>query len=122
MEELKNLILQYNSNQVKVITNLSEFDWQMIPDYKKIAVYRVIQELFINAKKHSGCARITLMTKDVEKKRVITYTDDGIGCDISRVKTNGLINAENRMENIKGKLTFETSPRLGFRAILLFQK
>ncbi|WP_132066215.1 tetratricopeptide repeat-containing sensor histidine kinase [Aquimarina spinulae] len=120
--ELINLIQQYNTSDVSVITNVSEFEWTTIPDYKKIAVYRVLQELFINAKKHSHCKRITLMVKDSDKKRVIKYIDNGKGCNISTIKTNGLVNAENRIENIKGKLTFETSPEQGFRATIVFQK
>ncbi len=120
--ELMNLIQQYNTSDVSVITNVSEFEWTAIPDYKKIAVYRVLQELFINAKKHSHCKRITLMVKDSDKKRVIKYIDNGKGCNIGVIKTNGLVNAENRIENIKGKLTFETSPEQGFRATIVFQK
>ncbi|WP_159025426.1 tetratricopeptide repeat-containing sensor histidine kinase [Aquimarina sp. Aq78] len=120
--ELMNLIQQYNTGDVSVITNVSEFEWTAIPDYKKIAVYRVLQELFINAKKHSDCKRITLMAKDSEKKRVIKYIDNGKGCNINAIKTNGLVNAENRIENIKGKFTFETSPKQGFRATIVFQK
>ncbi|WP_299434968.1 hypothetical protein [uncultured Aquimarina sp.] len=119
-KELLNLIQQYNTNAVRVITNLSEIEWTTTPDYKKIAVYRVLQELFVNAKKHSDCKRITLIARDSEKKRVITYTDDGVGCNISTVKTNGLVNAENRIDNIKGKLTFETSSGEGFRATIVF--
>ncbi|MDY8134856.1 ATP-binding protein [Aquimarina sp. 2201CG5-10] len=119
-EELKNLILQYNTNQVKVITNISEFDWQMISDYKRIAIYRVIQELFINAKKHSSCTKITLIIKDQDKKRIITYRDNGIGVNIETIKKNGLVNAESRIENINGKFNFDTSPGNGFRAQISF--
>ncbi|WP_303318514.1 hypothetical protein Q4Q34_04175 [Flavivirga abyssicola] len=121
-KELKNLIVQYNTNHVNVITNLDDYDWQMIADYKKIAVYRVIQELLINAKKHSGCKRITLMLNDKAQNRIITYTDNGVGCIKSNIKSNGLANAENRINNIKGTFNFDTSLGNGFKATIIFQK
>ncbi len=117
-EELKNLIIQYNTGSVNVITNLEDFEWSKIADHKKIAIYRVLQELFINTKKHSNCKRITLMLKDKGVNRIITYTDDGVGFNKNKVKFNGLSNAENRIENIGGSFNFETNPDKGVKVII----
>lgn len=121
-EELSNLILQYNSNHVKVITNLSEFNWHLIQNYKKYEIYRVIQELLINTKKHSKCKRISLIFNEENKNRIITYTDDGVGSNMIHIKKNGLNNAENRIKKINGVFTFDTSPEKGFRAKIIFKK
>ncbi len=117
-EELKNLIIQYNTGNVNVITNLEDFEWSKVADHKKIAIYRVLQELFINTKKHSNCKRITLMLKDKGVNRIITYTDDGVGFNKNKVKFNGLNNAENRIENISGSFNFETNPDKGVKVII----
>ena len=121
-EELKNLIIQYNTGNIKVITNLEEFEWLKIADHKKIAIYRVLQELFINAKKHSNCNRITLMFKDKGVGRTITYIDDGIGFTKNKVKFNGIKNAENRIENIGGTFNFETGSDKGVKVIIKIKK
>ncbi len=117
-EELKNLIIQYNTNHVNVITNLDDFEWFTVTDYKKIAIYRVIQELLINTKKHSRCKRVTLIFNDKEQDRIIIYTDDAVGFFKSDIKSHGLANAENRIENIGGTFNFETSPNQGFKAVI----
>jgi signal transduction histidine kinase len=117
-DELRNLILQYNSKDVNVITNLPDLKWTNTSGYKKIAIYRVIQELLINTKKYSNCSKITLIGKDYKKIRTIIYNDNGIGVDKNKINTNGLTNAENRIENVKGTFNFETSIGKGFKAII----
>ena len=121
-KELKNLIQQYNNQNMIVITNVSETDWSTVPDYKKIAVFRVVQELFINTIKHSKANKATLMVKDTGKHRIVTYKDNGIGAIKKNLNINGLANAENRIENIKGEFIFETSPDEGFIATIMFQR
>lgn len=121
-KELKNLILQYNTKDVKVITNVDDFEWQNISDFKKIAIYRVVQELLINTKKHSNCKRVTLILNDKKQNRILTYTDNGDGFDRNNIKINGLANAESRIKNIGGTFSFDTSPKNGFKAMLSIRR
>lgn len=121
-QDLVHLIEQYNTNSSRVVMNLNEFEWNTIAEHKKIAVYRILQELLINTYKYSKCSKITVIVKDDDKERKITYTDNGIGFNKETTKINGLSNAENRIENIGGAFNFETKPNQGFKAILMFQK
>ncbi|KJD37155.1 hypothetical protein PW52_01485 [Tamlana sedimentorum] len=121
-EELNNLLVQYNPTNIQLITNLVEFEWQSIANYKKGEIYLVLQELLVNAKKHSNASIITLILGDNNKQRTITYNDNGDGADLNKERLNGLKNAENRIKNIKGVFNFETSPGKGFQATIVFKK
>lgn len=119
-QNLVHLIQQYNTSSTRVVMNLNEFEWNAIAEHKKIAVYRVLQELLINTYKHSKSSIVTLIVKEDEKERRITYTDNGIGFNKEITKMNGLTNAGNRIENIGGAFNFETKLGQGFKAVLIF--
>jgi len=112
---LNDLLVSYNAENIKVITrNLSKIDWNSVSDLKKIAIFRVLQELMTNMKKHSK-ASITVLTFEKVKKRIIIhYSDNGIGCEL--VKGNGLQNVENRIIPLSGSITFDSKLEKGFKA------
>ena len=112
---LRELISNYNSNDTKIIiNNFSETDWKKINKEKKIIIYRVINELLVNMKKHSQCSIAVLSFKSTFKLLEITYSDDGKGCTKSRFLKNGLQNVENRINSIKGTITFDINK--GFKS------
>lgn len=120
-ESLKYLLIQHNKKDVKVIVNdINTIDWLKVPDYKKLAVHRSLQELMVNMKKHSQAQLVTVVFKTHKNKNEIWYTDDGQGCTLDEIKLSGLSNAEFRIKEIGGKLTFETSQGNGFKAIISF--
>ena len=116
---LNDLLLQYKNDQVNVITlNLSKINWEHIDSIKKVTIYRVLQELMVNMKKHSQASMVVLSFDRIHKKVNITYTDNGIGCHLKK-GTGGLQNVENRMQSINGAITFETETHKGFKATLI---
>jgi len=115
---ITDLLLSYNSNAVNVITKgITTIDWQSLPEIKKIAIYRVLQELMTNMKKHSKANIVVLVFNKENKKISINYKDNGVGCTLK--KYNGLQNTENRIETINGTITFDSSINNGFKANLI---
>lgn len=120
-KSLKFLITQHNTKGLKVMTNvMSGIDWDKISDHKKINIYRSLQELLVNMKKHSNATNVTVIFKSDGKKHVINYTDNGVGTNLGDKLIRGLQNVETRMKNIGGNSTFITSKGKGFKAHLYF--
>lgn len=113
---LKDLLISYKSDTINIITkNSSKVNWDKISNEKKTVIYRVLQELMTNMKKHSK-ASIVVLTFIQNNKLIINYSDNGVGTD--NKKHNGLQNAENRINSINGTITFESKIDTGFKAII----
>ncbi|KJJ37331.1 hypothetical protein MB09_15075 [Aequorivita vladivostokensis] len=114
-EQLNDLLLSYQTETTAISTrNLAILDWKIVPTIKKETVYRVLQELMTNMKKHSGATAVLLNFKQQGKHISIAYSDNGKGCILKN--KNGLQNAENRIQAIKGTIIFESEPGNGFRS------
>lgn len=113
-ELVKDLLENYKSETINVITkNSSKVDWLTISNEKKTVIYRILQELMTNMKKHSK-ASIVVLAFDHAEKLTINYSDNGVGCVLK--KGNGLLNTENRIQAINGTIIFESHPNEGFKA------
>lgn len=111
---LYDLLISYKSNEVSVIaSNLSTMDWKGIDNIKRATIYRVLQELMTNMRKHSKASIVLISFNQTQKKLTIDYKDNGVGCNL--LKNNGLLNAENRMASINGSITFESESNNGFK-------
>jgi signal transduction histidine kinase len=115
--DLKEMMTGFNTQEVNVITNgMDSINWMVLDDNKKIIIYRVIQELLVNMKKHSQCSLVVLTFKKTGNKLEIDYTDNGLGATLEQLNSkNGLQNVENRIQAIKGIITFETKSNKGFK-------
>jgi signal transduction histidine kinase len=122
VSNLKEMMSSFNNNEVNVLVNgIDTINWTTLESNKKITVYRVLQELLVNMKKHSQCSLVVLTFKKNEKKLQIDYSDNGIGATFDEKKSrNGLQNVENRILAIKGTLTFDTKSNKGFKTTILF--
>jgi len=117
-EVVKDLLYSYKNEDVNIITKgMSQVNLNNIDIPKKTVIYRVLQELMTNMKKHSQASLVILTMKDVKNKLQITYSDDGVGCEIN--KSNGLLNAENRINSLNGKLTLHSNKNEGFKATII---
>tara|TARA_R110002051_G_scaffold108607_4_gene181345 strand:+ start:4681 stop:6288 length:1608 start_codon:yes stop_codon:yes gene_type:complete len=115
--QLNDLLLGYKSQKVTVVTrNLLKIDWDELSDVKKTVVYRVLQELMTNMRKHSSASSAALIFSNEGSKIQIRYRDNGIGCEL--LKKNGLRNTESRIATINGSITFESKKDDGFKATL----
>ena len=114
-ELLNDLLISYKTDQVKVITrNLLNINWKTKADYKKATLYRVLQELMTNMRKHSDASLVVLTFEEDNNNIKINYSDNGAGCDLK--KQVGLQNAENRIQTSGGSIIFETEMNKGFKA------
>ena len=93
----------------------------MVATFKKITVYRVLQELLVNMKKHSSSSVVILSFKENDNQLEINYTDNGFGVTEEQLLSkNGLKNVENRIIAIKGNSTFDTTFESGFKVNIRF--
>ncbi|WP_421810705.1 tetratricopeptide repeat-containing sensor histidine kinase [Flagellimonas sp.] len=118
---LKSLVAQYHPKGVSVITSpYSNINWDDVPEHKKIQLYKCLQELLVNSKKHSKATLISIAFNGKGKKNEIVYSDNGIGFDVDNIVLGGLNNVETRMTEIEGSFSFESDEGKGFKASLLF--
>lgn len=116
--QLNDLLLGYKNNKVNVITrNLSKMPWNTVTEHKKTAIYRVLQELMTNMRKHSQASIVTLVFKKEGSKIQIIYRDNGVGCDL--FKKNGLQHTESRIASLNGTINFESKQDDGFKASII---
>lgn len=114
-ETLNDLLLSYNSDAVRVIIkDIDKVNWDAISKLKKETIYKVLQELMVNMKKHSQAEFVALTFKNINKKIAITYSDDGVGTSLK--KNTGLQNMENRIQSINGTINFESGINKGFKS------
>ena len=119
LDNLKVMITSYNSLERNIIINCDTLNWSKINNETKIVIYRIIQELLVNMKKHSQCSVASVMIKTDKKTIKINYSDNGVGSENKLKIKNGLQNVENRIDSIKGTVTFETEIGKGFKAKII---
>ncbi|MEO8239855.1 MAG: ATP-binding protein [Flavobacterium sp.] len=115
-DNLRETLSTYNNATRNVIINgIEKVNWDDIDEIKKVTTYRILQELMVNMKKHSGASVVVIKFDSTQKKLFIEYSDNGKGCDQNKIIKNGLQNMENRILSIKGTITFESEPDRGFK-------
>lgn len=87
---------------------------------KQVALYRLIQELLQNARKHAKAANINLTLSRDGDVLAIAVADDGCGFSVHDIPEGhyGLIGAHERAEFIGGNLEIDASPGRGSRFVL----
>ncbi len=116
-DSLIELMNSYNDTDTNVIIKgVKDIVWKGYSEINKITVYKVLQELLINMKKHSKASLVVISFLETKGKLEIKYSDNGVGCTIK--KGNGLENTENRIQAINGTITFESKENKGFKAII----
>lgn len=114
-EELTDLLQTYQNDRVNVLThNFGQINWTSLNNEKKVTLYRVLQELMTNMRKHSNATLVVITAKQTGKTVQIKYTDNGVGCELK--KGNGLLHTENRIRSVKGTIIFDSTVNKGFTA------
>lgn len=83
----------------------------------QVAVYRIVQEIFNNIKKHSKAKHAEVKLDYGTKYLILKISDDGVGFDVDetleRVKTKGtsygLIGILDRVNQLQGKIKIKSS-------------
>ncbi|CAI2765136.1 tetratricopeptide repeat-containing sensor histidine kinase [Flavobacterium collinsii] len=103
---LKEMIAGFKTADLNIILNgFDQISWNELEKSKKIILYRILQELFANMKKHSQPTLVSLTFKNFEKKIVVLYSDNGVEAyNRSIILKKDLVNIENRILNIKGEI------------------
>lgn len=84
-----------------------------------LAFYRIAQELFGNAIKHSGATVIHLTLTIQDGWLLMEFKDNGKGFDMANVKHGyGLKNLESRVKLINGEINIYTKPQSGAITII----
>lgn len=114
---LKEMISGFGNHSINLMINgLNEIDWTSIENFKKITIYRVLQELLVNMKKHSQCSLVIVSFKKQENNLHLNYFDNGIGINLDKkIKKNGLQNVESRIIAINGTITFDSKVNNGVK-------
>ena len=85
----------------------------------ELAFYRIAQELFSNAIKHSEATSIHLTLANEPGWLVMEFKDNGKGFNINQVKHGfGLKNLESRVQLIGGEINIYTKPQNGTITII----
>jgi len=87
----------------------------------QVAVYRIIQEIFNNIRKHSKAKRTEVRMDFGTKYLMLIVTDDGVGFNVEetleRVKTNGnsygIIGIMDRVNQLQGEIEIKSSEKAG---------
>ena len=119
---LKEMIAGFNTPNINILLNgIETIHWNEIEKNKKITVYRILQELLVNMKKHSDATLVVITFKNTDKSVIVTYTDNGKGIDLNKITIrNGLHNVENRILAIKGKIDVDSAIDKGFKVFFEF--
>jgi signal transduction histidine kinase len=116
LSNLKEMISGFNTDTTQIITNgLDSVNWPTIEKTKKITLYRVLQELLVNMKKHSNSSLVVLSFNKRTRSTSITLIMALGPFNKINIK-NGLQNVENRIHAIKGTVTFDTKSDKGFKS------
>ena len=121
-QSLKSMLFDFNTDNMNVLVQgIDQIAWDKIAESRKITLWRILQELMVNNKKHSG-ARLTAIRFGMHHGHVrVVYSDNGRGMDLAlTAMKNGLANVENRIAGIGGTITFDSEPEKGLTATFSF--
>ena len=110
LQGLLNLLGSTTPSETRlVIRGAEDINWAKLKTEKKIVLYRVLQELMVNMKKHSKASLVALVFASEKNKLRIHYSDNGTGTKMDKLLAgNGIKNLQNRIETVKGTITFDT--------------
>ncbi|MCM3161134.1 histidine kinase [Metabacillus litoralis] len=85
----------------------------------QLNLYRIIQELLINAHKHSEATNVMIILVCIKDKIVLHYEDNGIGFNYEEIadqkERTGLSGISERVKALKGSFLIETSRENGLK-------
>jgi len=107
--------------QMKI--NITESRFPRLPVQQEFALFRIIQEFFNNALKHSKATALQIQFSTGKKKVMITLTDNGVGFDLEKLNNYGmgLNNVRSRIRPYNGEVNIITRPGEGTRYEILIR-
>ena len=119
---VKEMISGHNTPEINILINgFDTIRWNEIDKNKKIILYRVLQELFVNMKKHSEATLASISFHIKNKNLQVIYIDNGVGIkNNTLILKNGLQNVESRIKTINGTIIFGNNSQKGFKISFTF--
>jgi len=117
---LRELLSNYNNEETRVLSKgVKDIPWETLTENKQRTLYRTLQELLINMKKHSQAGLIMLKFHKLGSRLVVDYSDNGIGTTQENLDNgHGIKNMEQRLEGVEGKIRFVLSKDSGTKAMI----
>ncbi len=120
-EKISKLVASFKNDEIKTFTvGNQEETWEKVTKSTQTEIYQIIRELLVNMKKHSEANNVVFKFEKINNLINIHYTDNGIGISDDLIFKNGLSNTVSRIENINGKITFETKTEKGLKINISF--
>ncbi len=110
-EELKDLRDFYEkTSNFKIESYFDQtITWQTINYNNKLQIYKLVQELLANIKKHSAASLINFQMIKEQKKLIVSFEDNGKGFDTKTEQHGyGLKNMHKRIEELKGEMKIDS--------------
>jgi len=120
-EKISKLVASFKNDGINTFTvGNQEETWKNVTKSTQTEIYQIIRELLVNMKKHSEANNVVFKFEKINNLININYTDNGIGISDDLIFKNGLSNTVSRIENINGKITFETKTEKGLKINISF--
>ena len=107
---LTEMMQLYNDQETHIASKgLENLQWELFSVASKRTIYRLIQELLVNMKKHSKANLVFFDFNLVDKKLIVGYKDNGIDFQHHQeVLKKVLQNVENHINGIGGQVIFDS--------------
>ncbi len=106
----------------KIKVNFQPSGAHELPEDKRLALYRIYQELMNNVAKHSRASEVTICYRANQEQVELEIRDNGEGfslprewLELARQGHLGLVGIRERIETIRGSVQIETRPGQGTR-------
>lgn len=97
-----------------------------LQDIYEITIYRALVELINNSVKYSQSTQINIDISIYDKVLCVQFSENGIGFDYFKVKSQnkgaGLYNLENRMRKIEGEYEYISQPGKGVKVKMIIKE
>lgn len=121
-ESIQDLIDTF-SDESNVNISFKMLNYDKCNDTIEIGVYRIVQELICNVKKHSKANYVDILIEKGKEYLFINFIDDGIGFDLDEVVhesklrkiSYGIVGILDRVEGLGGKVDINSRMNKGTR-------
>jgi len=94
-------------------------------DKVRVLLFQSVRESLHNVTKHAHAKKVTVSVSRADNEIQVTVVDDGVGFDVSKIRSGGLegggfglFSISERLENIGGRFRIESKPGSGTKVFL----
>jgi len=118
---ITDLLTSFATNSTKVIIAGNDPEvWEDVSSQARQELAHILQELMVNMRKHSQASHVAVRFDRRGSQLMVYYTDNGAGVPEGMKYGNGLTNTGNRIESLKGVITFDSTVQKGLKIQISF--